>query len=285
MNNGSDTHGSADRDNGSPLPATGYGTFGLRDRDETAAAVRAAIAAGYRLIDTAADYANEGGVGDGVRTADVARSDLLVSTKVWPGDLGYDATLRAFDRSIARLGLDYVDLYLIHWPCSDALNAASWKAIERLHDERRVRMPGVSNFTVAQLEALVSGASVTPVVNQIEFHPGFHDAAVKEYCDRHGIVVEAWSPLMQGAAFSDETLARIGRKHGKSSGQVALRWCVEMGTVPLPKTRTPQRMTENLAIFDFELDSDDMESIGELHAGVRLGPDPESYRFCGESSR
>lgn len=266
--------------NGTRFPAIGYGTFQLRGREETAEAVRSAIAAGYRLIDTAADYGNEEGVGDGVRTSEVPRSEVLVSSKVWPSELGYDRTMRAFEASLGRLGLEYLDFYLIHWPCSEELNAGSWKAFEELHEQGLVKTPGVSNFTTKQLEPLLASATVPPLLDQLEYHPYFFDRELQEYCADHGILVEAWSPLMQGAAFSNETLGGIGVKHGRTAAQVALRWSVQMGAVPLPKTRTPERMIENKSIFDFELDRQDMADVSALFTGVRLGPDPDTYHFC-----
>lgn len=272
------------RPDGSRFPAIGYGTFQLRDTAATAAAVTAALDAGYRLIDTAADYGNEAGVGAGVRMSDVPRSDIVVSSKVWPKDLGYDATLRAFEHTIANLNLDYLDLYLIHWPCSRELNAASWQALERLQSEQRVRAIGVSNFTIAHLQALFDTATVAPLVNQVEYHPWQFDPALHQFCTEHDILVEAWSPLMQGAAFTDETLTRIAQKHRRSAAQVALRWSVQQGAIPLPKTRSPERMRENFAVFDFRLNADDMAAIAAMHSGKRLGPDPDSYPFCSKES-
>jgi len=265
---------------GGKFPAIGYGTFQLREVEETAEAVRAAVSVGYRLIDTAANYGNEEGVGEGIRTCDQPRSEVLVSSKVWPEDLGYDKTRRSFEESLERLGLEYMDLFLIHWPCSDELNISSWKALEKLRDEGLARNIGVSNFTAAHLEKLLAEASVPPLVNQAEFHPRFYDEDIHRYCRERGILVEAWSPLMQGEAFKDETLLHIGRKHQRESAQVALRWCLQMGTVPLPKTRTPSRMAENISIFDFSLDDEDMAAIASLWTGKRFGPDPVSYRFC-----
>ena len=265
---------------GSSFPAIGYGTFQLRGVEETAAAVEAAIASGYRLIDTAADYGNEEGVGLGVRRSAVPRSDVVVSSKVWPTDLGYEKTMRAFEKTLRRLGLDYLDLYLIHWPCSRELNAAGWRAMEQLHDQGLIRRLGVSNFTIDQLERLMETATVPPVVNQVEYHPGFFEAELKRYCAKRGILLEGWSPLMQGAAFTNPTLDGIAGKHGRSVAQVTLRWSVQSGVVPLPKTRTPQRMRENISIFDFTLDGEDMTAISGLRTDDRLGPDPASYQFC-----
>jgi diketogulonate reductase-like aldo/keto reductase len=269
--------------NGQMFPAIGYGTFDLRDDAETAAAVLAALDAGYRLIDTASNYGNETGVGEGVRRSHLPRSDIFVSSKVWPTDLGYEATLRAFEDSLSRLGLEYMDLYLIHWPCSPQLNAGSWKAMERLQADQRVRHIGVSNFNISHLQALAKTADIPPLVNQVEFHPLFYNTALRDYCQSQGILLEAWSPLMQGKAFSCETLAAIARKHNKSAAQVTLRWCIQMGAVPIPKTKNPLRMRENLALFDFHLDPTDMDAIQRMNTGKPLvGPDPDSYRFCPE---
>jgi diketogulonate reductase-like aldo/keto reductase len=173
-----------------------------------------------------------------------------------------------------------VDVYLIHWPCSDELNIASWKAFEELHDQGTVRTIGLSNFTIRQLEPLLLAATHAPRLNQLEVHPYHYKPDLLEYCARHGILVEAWSPLMQGGAFSDDVLNRVAEKHGRSAAQVALRWSVQMGAVPLPKTRTPSRMVENISIFDFELDKDDMAAIGKLNIRRRLGPDPGAHHFC-----
>lgn len=265
---------------GTAIPAIGYGTWQLHAEKEAPEAVRAALATGYRLIDTAANYHNEAGVGAGVRASDVPREEVLVSTKVWPEDLGYDKTMRSLEASLARLDLDYIDIILIHWPCSDEANLGSWKAFERLHEQGLVRHLGVSNFTGQHLDALRAQANVPPVLNQVEFHPLFFDTAVYDYCREHEIIIEAWSPLMQGKAFTDATLAPIAAKHGKSGAQVALRWCYQMGVVPLPKTKTPARMRSNLDIFGFALDDDDMATIAGMRTNQRFGPDPESYQFC-----
>lgn len=268
---------------GEDFPAIGFGTFNLSEGAETANAVIAALDTGYRLIDTAANYGNEAAVGKGIKESRVHRSEIILTSKVWPEDLGYDKTLRAFDHTMSRLGLEYLDLYLIHWPCSAQLNAASWKALERLQTEKRVRFIGVSNFTVAHLESLAQKASIPPLINQVEFHPLYFDAALWKFCHAEGILLEAWSPLLQGKAFSSEILRTIGRKHNKSAAQTALRWCLQMGVVPIPKTGNPDRMRENFSIFDFHLDEEDMETIGRMNTGKHLvGPDPNSYRFCPE---
>lgn len=268
------------RQNEQLLPGIGYGTYGLSGTDATAEAVRAAIDAGYRLIDTAANYGNEAGVGEGVRTSTVPRSEVIVSSKVWPSDLGYDATLRAFEQSLATSGLDYLDLYLIHWPCSEEENAASWRALERLKQEGVVRMIGVSNFTVSHLEALLATANERPVVNQIEFHPRHYDSSIVDYCRDHTILIEAWSPLAQGVLFPAEPLVRVAAELGRSPAQVLLRWSVEQGAIPIPKSRSPQRMAENISIFDFALSDEQMNALEVLRTGERLGPDPASHHFC-----
>jgi len=267
--------------NGDAFPAIGYGTFGLGETEETVSAVLAALDAGYRLIDTASNYGNESAIGQGIRQSNVARSEIIVSSKVWPSDLGYDKTLEAFDLTMRRLDLDYLDLYLIHWPCSPELNAGSWKALEQLLSDRRVRYIGVSNFNAHHLQSLALTANHQPVVNQVELHPLFANESLRSFCAREGILVEAWSPLMQGKAFSDSALIEISRKHSKSVAQVVLRWCVQKGVVPIPKTKSPERMLNNISIFDFQLDEQDMAVIDQLDTGKCLvGPDPDSYRFC-----
>ena len=263
---------------GRTIPPLGFGVWQLPETG-TQATVAAALRAGYRSIDTAAAYGNEAGVGRAVRDATVARDDLFVTTKLWNDRQGYDATLRAFDESLARLGLDAVDLYLIHWPCPGReLYVATWQALVRLREEGRARSIGVSNFTEGTLERIVGETGVTPAVNQIELHPAFQQRALREVHARLGIVTEAWSPLGQARFLDDPTLAAIARRHGRTPAQVVLRWHVESGLVAIPKTATPARIAENLDLFGFALTPEDRAALAGLdRPDGRIGPDPETF--------
>ncbi|KAB1074661.1 aldo/keto reductase [Methylobacterium planeticum] len=263
---------------GRPMPQLGLGVYQLEEA-RTPDIVGRAIAAGYRAIDTAAIYGNEAGVGRAIREAGIPRDDLFVTTKLWNDDQGLDGTRRAFDASLTRLGLDRVDLYLIHWPCPDrGLFVETWKELIRFREEGRASSIGVSNFTPAHLQRLISETGVVPVVNQIELHPHFQQAALRDAHARHGIVTESWSPLGQGRELADPVLAGIARAHGRSPAQVALRWHVQNGFVAIPKTATPARIAENVALFDFTLSPDEMARIATLdRPDARLGPDPDSF--------
>ena len=266
---------------GAALPCVGYGTWQTPDGETAAAAVREAIRTGYRHIDTAACYENEVGVGQGIRTAGVRREELFVTSKVWNTERGYDKTLAAFDRTLSDLGLDYLDLYLIHWPASasqftdwEAINLETWRAMTALYRAGKVRAIGVSNFLPHHLKALC-GTEVPPMVNQIEYHPGQTQAETVQFCRAHGIAVEAWSPLGTGRMLSNETLQRIARSYGKSVAQLCIRWCLQNGVVPLPKSVTPARIAENAAVFDFEITAADMDAINAMPycGGSGLHPD------------
>lgn len=266
--------------NGVPIPQLGFGVFQIPP-EETAAAVTAAFEAGYRHIDTATIYGNEAGVGEAVAAAAIPRDQLFITTKLWNTDQGYDEALRAFDRSAAELQLDVVDLYLIHWPVS-ALDryAESWRALERLQAEGRVRAIGVSNFQPDHLQRLIDQFEVVPAVNQIELHPLLQQPEVRAFNARHGIATQAWSPLAKGGAILDHPqLAAIARRHGKSAAQVILRWQIELGNVVIPKSVTPKRIAENAAVFDFELTAEEMAAIATLDRGERTGPHPDSSEF------
>jgi 2,5-diketo-D-gluconate reductase A len=260
---------------GNTIPPIGLGVWQM-PANATAGIVGAAIKAGYRLIDTAAAYGNEQGVGDAVRATPVAREELFVTTKLWNSDQGYDRALRAFDASLSALRLDYVDLYLIHWPSPRKnLFVESWKALARLRSEGQVRSIGVSNFCPEHLERIIGETGVVPVLNQIELHPRFQQRAARAFHERHGIVTEAWSPLGKGQLVNDPLLSEIAKKHRKSPAQVVLRWHLENGLIAIPKSADPGRLTQNLDIFDFSLDADDMKRIDRLDsAGGRTGPDP-----------
>ncbi|MFJ6700388.1 aldo/keto reductase [Streptomyces sp. NPDC091272] len=262
--------------NGVQMPQLGFGVFQVPDEDTTAA-VRSALEAGYRSIDTAAVYGNEGGVGRALAESGTARDELFVTTKLWNADQGYDATLTAFDASLDKLGLDHVDLYLIHWPApARDLYTDTWRALEKLLADGRTRAIGVSNFQPAHLERLLDKASVVPAVNQIELHPGLQQRELREFHARHGIVTEAWSPLAQGAVLGDEAITSIAARHGRSPAQVVLRWHLQTGNVVIPKSVTEARIRENLDVFDFVLDQQELDAISALDRGMRTGPDPDT---------
>ncbi|MFI7869750.1 aldo/keto reductase [Streptomyces salinarius] len=261
--------------NGVEIPQLGFGVFQVPD-EETTVAVASALEAGYRSIDTAAIYGNETGVGRALATSGIAREDLFVTTKLWNADQGYDATLRAFDDSLAKLGLDYVDMYLIHWPTpARDLYKDTWKAIEKLVSDGRVRTAGVSNFQPDHLKRLIDGAELVPAVNQVELHPGLQQNELRAVHAELGIATEAWSPLAQGAVLKDEAITTIAGRHGKSPAQVVLRWHQQLGNIVIPKSVTPERIRQNLDVFDFTLTDDEMTAIAGLDRDLRTGPHPD----------
>ena len=263
---------------GRRIPQFGLGTWQTPNA-EAARVVAAAIAIGYRHIDTAAIYENEEGVGQGIAASGIARDRLFVTTKLWNRDQGRDSALRALDRSLARLKLDHVDLYLIHWPCPAQGKAVeSWETLIQAQREGRVKSIGVSNFRAEDLERIIGETGVTPAVNQIELHPWLQQRALREVHARLGIVTESWSPLAQGGdLLANVTLAAIAAKHRKTAAQVTLRWHVQSGLVVFPKSTHPERIQENLGALDFELDADDMAAIAKLDSGKRVGPDPAAF--------
>jgi 2,5-diketo-D-gluconate reductase A len=261
----------------STIPQLGFGVFQIPPED-TGEAVRHALATGYRSIDTAAAYRNEEQVGEAVRSSGLDRDDIFVTTKLWNGDQGHDNALSAFDRSLGRLGFDYVDLYLIHWPLpSRDLFVETWKALIELHESGRAHSIGVSNFQISHLERTIDETGVVPSVNQIELHPQLQQAELREFHAQHSILTEAWSPLGQGAALDDPVISNIARDLGRTPAQVVLRWHIELGNVVIPKSVTPARIEENFDIFDFELGPERMSQIAELDAGERTGPDPDRF--------
>ncbi|WP_406312490.1 aldo/keto reductase [Streptosporangium sp. NBC_01639] len=263
--------------NGVPMPQLGFGVFQVPE-EETAQAVTTALEAGYRSVDTAAAYGNERAVGQALAASGLPREELFVTTKLWNSDQGYDSTLAAFDTSLAKLGLDQLDLYLIHWPTpARDLYVETWKAMEKLLVDGRVRAIGVSNFQPAHLTRLLDEGGVVPAVNQIELHPGLQQAELRDFHARHGIVTEAWSPLAQGASLKDPLITGIADRYGKSPAQVVLRWHVQLGNVVIPKSVTPARIKENIDVFDFALTEDDMAAIARLDEGHRTGPDPDTF--------
>jgi diketogulonate reductase-like aldo/keto reductase len=263
--------------NGVEIPQLGFGVFQVPD-EETTAAVTAALAAGYRSIDTAAAYGNERGVGEAIKAAGIERDDLFITTKLWNADQGYDNTLRAFDKSMAQLGLEQLDLYLIHWPVPKADRFVdTWKAFEQLHKDGRIRAIGVSNFQPTHLRRLLDEGLTLPAVNQIELHPALQQATLRAFHAEHGIATEAWSPLAQGEVLDAPEITAAAEKHGKSPAQVVLRWHLQLGNVVIPKSVTPKRIRENIDVFDFELDGDDLAAIATLERGHRTGPDPDTF--------
>ncbi|GAB2511598.1 aldo/keto reductase [Nocardiopsis aegyptia] len=267
---------------GHTMPQLGFGVWQVPD-DQARGAVETALEAGYRSIDTARIYDNETGVGRAVAASGIDRDDLFVTTKLWNGDQGYDATLKAFDASLERLGLDHVDLYLIHWPLpARDLYVDTWRAMERIRSEGRARSIGVSNFTRSTLDRLVAETEVVPVLNQIELHPYLNQADMRRADAEHGVLTEAWSPLGQGKGLlEDPVLTSLGAKHGKSAAQVVLRWHLQLGNVVIPKSVTPSRIRENIDVFDFELDAEDVDAISALDRGGRIGPDPDTFDYTG----
>jgi len=260
---------------GSRMPQLGYGVF-LVPPEETKRLVSEAIEVGYQAVDTATFYRNETEVGAAVRDSG---KTIFVTTKLFNDDQGYDRALKAFDASHAALGLDVVDLYLIHWPKpKQDLYRESWKALIRLRDEGRVRSIGVSNFTMAQLETIIHDTGVVPAVNQIELHPYFQQVELRAFHDENGIVTTSWSPLGRGGDLDDPVIARIARKHGKTPAQAILRWHIENGLTVIPKSSSRARQAENLDVFDFRLDDEDMHAISELdRRDGRIGPDPDLF--------
>lgn len=269
--------------NGILIPGIGYGTYKLADDGEGANAVADAIRMGYRLIDGASAYQNERAVGEGLRLSGIERTELFVTSKVANSQRGYDSTLKAFDQSLADLGLDFLDLYLIHWPADEShdpewqkTNLDTWRALERLYHEKRVRAIGVSNFMPAHLESLLGSAEVNPMVNQIEFNPGMQQPEIYELCQKNQIVIEAWSPLARGRIFENGVLSKIASAHDKSLAQICLRWEIQKGAIPIPKSSNPGRMKENLDVFDFELSPEEMSAIDSLPTFGNSGLSPEN---------
>ncbi|RFU85788.1 aldo/keto reductase [Streptomyces triticagri] len=261
--------------NGVRMPQLGFGVWQVPD-DEAEKAVGSALGAGYRSIDTAAVYGNEAGTGRAIAASGIAREELFVTTKLWNSDHGYDATLRAFDASLDKLGLDHVDLYLIHWPVpARDTYVETYKAFEKLLEDGRTRAIGVSNFLPAHLDRLLGETSVVPAVNQIELHPQLQQAESRAVHAAHGIATEAWSPLGQGKGLLEvPTIAAVARKHDRTPAQIVLRWHLQLGNVVIPKSVTPSRIEENIDVFDFELDDEDLGAIAALDEGRRLGSDP-----------
>ncbi|MEK4566720.1 aldo/keto reductase [Alkalihalobacillus sp. FSL R5-0424] len=268
--------------NGKQMPWLGLGVFRVEEGSALVESVKTAVKKGYRSIDTAAIYANEAGVGQGIKEAleetGLRREDLFITSKVWNADLSYEDALQAYETSLEKLGLEYLDLYLIHWPV-EGKYAGAWKALEELYNQGRVKSIGVSNFQIHHLEDLLKEASVKPVINQVEFHPRLTQKELLAYCQKHDIQLEAWSPLMNGELLEEELLKDIASKYGKTPAQVVLRWDLQHGVITIPKSTNEQRIAENADIFDFELSTEDMEKMDQMNQNRRIGPDPDQIDF------
>lgn len=264
------------------MPWLGIGVFKVEEGPELVNAVKTAIKHGYRSVDTAAIYENEEGVGigiqEGLKEAGIAREELFVTSKVWNSDLGYESTIAAYETSLKKLGLEYLDLYLIHWPVEGKYKDA-WRALETLYKEGRVKSIGVSNFQIHHLEDLMKAAEIKPMVNQVERHPRLTQKELQAFCKNNGIQLEAWSPLMQGQLLENEILQKIADNHNKSFAHIILRWDLQHGVVIIPKSTKEHRIIENANVFDFELTKEEMQIIDDLNQNYRVGPDPDNFDF------
>jgi len=264
------------------MPWFGLGVFKVEEGPELVNAVKTAIKHGYRSVDTAAIYGNEEGVGkgiiEGLKEARIPREKLFITSKVWNADLGYESTIAAYETSIKKLGLEYLDLYLIHWPVEGKYKEA-WRALETLYKEGRVKAIGVSNFHIHHLQELMKDAEIKPMINQVEYHPRLTQQELQAFCQEQDIQLEAWSPLMQGQLLDHEILKEIASKHHKSVAQIILRWDLQNGVVTIPKSTKEHRIIENANVFDFELTNVEMEMIYGLNQNLRVGPDPDNFDF------
>ncbi|TCS82117.1 diketogulonate reductase-like aldo/keto reductase [Tepidibacillus fermentans] len=264
--------------NGVKMPWLGLGVYKAKEGEEVENAVKTALKVGYRSIDTAAFYDNEVGVGKAIRESGVQREEIFITTKVWNNRQGYESTLQAFEESRKKLGVEYVDLYLIHWPVKGKYKE-TWKALEKLYKDGYVKAIGVSNFQIHHLEDVMADAEIIPMVNQVEFHPRLTQKELLHFCKTHNIQLEAWRPLMQGQIFNEPTIVELANKYSKKPSQIVLRWDLQHGVVTIPKSVHEDRIKENADIFDFELDTEDMLAIDELNENQRLGADPDNFDF------
>ncbi|WP_067839374.1 aldo/keto reductase [Amphibacillus sediminis] len=264
--------------NGVTMPWLGLGVYKVDDGEEVIQSVETALANGYRSIDTAAVYQNEVGVGQAIQNSGLPRDQLFITSKVWNSSQGYEETLQAYEDSLARLNLDYLDLYLIHWP-APKLNQYqdTWRALEKLYQDGKVRAIGVSNFQITHLTELIDNCTIVPMVNQVEFHPHLTQEPLRDFCRKHNIQVEAWSPLKQGQLLNDPTLVKIAEKYQKSTAQVIIRWDLQSGVVTIPKSVKADRIVANSDVFDFELTDQEMQQINALNKDERCGPNPDHF--------
>ncbi|UOQ50069.1 aldo/keto reductase [Gracilibacillus caseinilyticus] len=264
--------------NGVKMPWFGLGVFLVEEGEEVYQSVKWALEHGYKSIDTAAIYGNEEGVGKAIKDSGIPREELFITSKLWNGDQGYDETLQAFETTLNKLGLEYLDLYLIHWPVPEQNKyKETWKAMEKLYNDGKIRAIGVSNFKEHHLDDLIKDAAITPMVNQVEYHPHLQQRSLHDYCKKHNIQLEAWSPLKQGKVLDDLTLTDIAKRHGKSTAQVILRWDLQQGVVTIPKSVKQHRIQDNADVFDFELTDAEMKLIHDMNKDERVGPDPDTF--------
>ena len=265
--------------NGVDIPSIGFGTYKLGEEQEVIDKVKLALNLGYRQIDTASFYGNEEGVGKGIAESGIDRKDIFLVTKLWNDDHGYEETINAFNKSIKKLGVDYLDLYLIHWP--NKLNSETWRAFEDLYKEGKVKAIGVCNFKIGHLEELKKTAEIMPMVNQVELHPQSSKEYLLDYCNDKNIQLVAWSPIMRGRIFSNELIIGLSEKYKKTIAQIVLRWHIQRGIIPIPKSSNEGRIKENLDIFDFELSADDMNAINSLNEGdsISVSTPPQNSTY------
>ncbi|MCH5585588.1 aldo/keto reductase [Shimazuella sp. AN120528] len=273
-----DIHSTTTLHNGVKMPWFGLGIYKIEEGEELISTVHTALELGYRSFDTASLYQNERGLGIAIKAASISREELFITSKVWNTDQGYESTLTAFDESLERLGLDYLDLYLIHWPVPN-LYKDTWKALEKLYQEGKVRAIGVSNFHIHHLQDVMNIGTIKPMVNQVEYHPKLSQEKLRFFCQQENIQLEAWSPLMRGRLQGEPTLMKIAAKYGKTIAQVILRWDLQNGVITIPKTTKKERLIENANIFDFFLTPEDMEQINSLNENLRTGKDPDHFGY------
>ena len=265
--------------NGVKMPSIGFGTYKSGSDEETAKIIKYALETGYRQIDTASFYGNEVGIGNGIKQSNIKREDIFLVTKLWNDYHGYEKTIEAFNKSLERLQVEYIDLYLIHWP--NKLNAETWRAFEYLYKEGKVRAIGVCNFKIGHLEELKKTAEIMPMVNQVELHPQSSKEYLLDYCNDNNIQLVAWSPIMRGRIFSNELIIGLSEKYKKTIAQIVLRWHIQRGIIPIPKSSNEGRIKENLDIFDFELSADDMNAINSLNEGdsISVSTPPQNSTY------
>ncbi|MCM3609946.1 aldo/keto reductase [Planococcus sp. MERTA32b] len=264
--------------NGVKMPVMGLGVFKVEDGTTVVESVKAAIKNGYRSIDTASIYGNEIGVGQGIKESGVPREELFITSKVWNSDHGFESTLAAYETTLEKMGLEYLDLYLIHWPGQDKY-VETWKALEKLYKDGKVRAIGVSNFHIHHLENILEAGEFKPVINQVEYHPHLSQVELREFCEKENIQLEAWSPLKKGELLKDAEIQRLAEKHKKTPAQIILRWDIQNNVITIPKSIKEHRIIENADIFDFSLDAEDIEAINALNINDRSGSDPDAFIF------